>query len=119
MDAYGRSVHPRQTTYPGSGGSLQQEYRRAPHTVVLQKPCVPLAIMVVHVMVVLSVLLVFVWADHEDASEKYLGGLNLGSNLFNWHPVFMTWGFSCLLEGVLCYRSLRFTYVRRAPLGHL
>jgi len=109
MDAYGRPVHPRQSQFNGSGSSLQQEYQRPPQTVVLQKPYVPHAIMIVHVMVVLSVLLVFVWADHEDTSEKYLGGLNLGSKLFNWHPVLMTWGFSCMIEGALCYRSLRFT----------
>jgi hypothetical protein len=93
--------------------------RRLPvPNLVITKPCLPLVLMVIHLMVVSLILGVFVWADNEDTDAKYLGGLNLGDKLFNWHPVFMTWGASCLLEGALAYRSLRFYSHRRKKLVH-
>ncbi len=90
-------------------GGLQK-----PYAVVISKPCVPAVLMLVHLLIVVVMLLVFVWADTADTDSKFLGGLDLGSLLFNWHPVFMTWGTSCLIEGALAYRSLRF-YPHRYP----
>lgn len=81
---------------------------RASSTVLINKPCMPLIILFIHFFVIMIFLLVFVWADSDDTSEKYLGGLNMGSKLFNWHPVFMTWATSCLVEGALAYRAMRF-----------
>jgi len=51
---------------------------------------------------------VFVWADTENTEERFLGGLNMGERLFNWHPVFMVWGTTCLLEGAVAFRSMHF-----------
>ena len=62
-----------------------------------------------HAMAVLTVLLIFVWADDRDTSERFLGGLGMdGDHLFNWHPVFMTWGMVCIVEGTLSYRTIKF-----------
>jgi len=93
-------------------------FRQPVPNLVIQKPCLPLVLLVIHLMVVLVILGVFVWADNEDSDEKYLGGLNLGDKLFNWHPVFMTWGASCLMEGALAYRALRFYPHRRKKTVH-
>jgi hypothetical protein len=81
---------------------------RASNTVLINKPCIPLVVLVIHFFIIMVFLLVFVWADSSETSAKYLGGLNLGSKLINWHPVFMTWATSCLVEGALAYRAMRF-----------
>ena len=69
----------------------------------------PLVLFVMHTMAALTTLLIFVWADDKDTGERFLGGLGSdGDHLFNWHPVFMTWGMVCIVEGALSYRSIRF-----------
>jgi len=74
----------------------------------LVKPCIPVVLLFVHLFVIMTVLFVFVWADTENTEERFLGGLNMGERLFNWHPVFMVWGTTCLLEGAVAFRSMHF-----------
>jgi uncharacterized integral membrane protein len=95
-----------------------QPLPRISNTVLINKPCIPLVLLFVHFFIIMVVLLVFVWADNEDTSAKYLGGLNFGSKLFNWHPVFMTWATSALIEGALAYRAMRFYSHREKKLVH-
>lgn len=91
---------------------------RVSNTILISKPCIPLVVLIIHLFVIMIFLLIFVWADSADTDEMYLGGLNLGSKLFNWHPVFMTWATSCLVEGSIAYRAMRFTSHRGKKTVH-
>jgi hypothetical protein len=47
------------------------------------------------------------WAAREDTSENYLGGLNWGKQVFNYHPVLMVAGFMFLsVSAMLSYRVI-------------
>jgi len=39
-----------------------------------------------------AAVMIFAFAVDSDTTELFMGGLNWSDNLFNWHPVFMTWG---------------------------
>ncbi|KAJ1392627.1 hypothetical protein B484DRAFT_408444, partial [Ochromonadaceae sp. CCMP2298] len=48
------------------------------------------------------------WAARKDTSENFLGGLNWGERVFNWHPVLMVAGFMFLsVSAMLQYRVVR------------
>lgn len=47
------------------------------------------------------------WAHGPNTNEGYLGGLDMGRNTFNWHPVLMVTGsIFCLITSILSYRVL-------------
>ena len=58
-----------------------------------------------------SVVLVVIWANSKDTDKKYLGGLDWGDNVFNWHPVLMVTGVLCFTGwSITAYRNKMFSY---------
>jgi hypothetical protein len=56
---------------------------------------------------VVSWVLTIAWANNEDTTNAYLGGLNFGEFLFNWHPVLMVTGMClCAVCSVLSFRVI-------------
>lgn len=68
---------------------------------VLQKTSAWLAIL----SALLATILIITWAMGKNQDESYMGGLDFGKHIANWHPVFMTSGM--LLCGVSSFMTYR------------
>eukprot|EP01031_Cornospumella_fuschlensis_P040010 gene40010-48747_t len=54
-----------------------------------------------------ALILIIIWAYGTDTDEIYLGGLNLGTMMANWHPVLMTAGMLlCGVASMMTYRVI-------------
>ena len=54
-----------------------------------------------------SLIMTAYWAHGPNTSNGYLGGLNWGKEIFNWHPVLMVAGsIFCLITSLLSFRVL-------------
>lgn len=54
---------------------------------------------------VVATSMMVTWANTHDTDQAYLGGLNWGRLVFNWHPVLMITGMIlCLISSLLMYR---------------
>ncbi|RYG64202.1 hypothetical protein EON64_14445 [archaeon] len=75
-------------------------FRRAD---ILQKTSAWMAILCAAV----ALFLIIAWANGKDTDEIYLGGLNLGRDMANWHPVLMTAGMLlCGVASMMTYRVI-------------
>lgn len=84
-------------------GDLSDKYNLA---TPLQKAAAFLAIL----CAITAWIMILCWAYKSDTGERFMGGLNLGELLFNWHPVLMTSGF------LLCF-TISITSFRLIPLS--
>lgn len=57
-----------------------------------------------------SLILVIIWATGNKTDEKFLGGLDMEENVFNWHPVLMISALCCTAWSVTAFRNKTFTY---------
>lgn len=57
------------------------------------------------IFALICLIMTILWTINTNTDEKFLGGLNWGKKVFNWHPIMMVAGFLfALVNGVLSYR---------------
>lgn len=59
------------------------------------------------VCAVVAIIMVSYWMKKTNETEAYMGGLNLGDLIFNWHPILMVTGLIfCFTSSMLSYRLM-------------
>ena len=62
----------------------------------------------------IAMILVCIWATSRNVERKFLGGLDWGDNVFNWHPVLMIGALVyCTGWSLVAYKLKFLTYTAR------